>query len=144
MQMTIPALLDALEGSSKGLIFVNRREEETLLLWKTLREEAQLVAGSLIEQGVQTGERVGLVYRTEPDFFRAFFGCLYAGAVPTPLYPPVRLGRLEDYHQRTSRMLEDADAVLVLASPQIRKLLGRAIAGAQPRLGCQTLQQLNG
>lgn len=144
MQMTIPALLDALEGSSKGLIFVNRREEETHLLWSTLRDEAQLVAGALIAQGVKTGERVGLVYRTEPDFFRAFFGCLYAGAVPTPLYPPVRLGRLEDYHQRTSRMLEDADAVLVLASPQIRKLLGRAIAGAQPRLGCQTLQQLNG
>ena len=82
MQMTIPALLDALEGSSKGLIFVNRREEETPLPWSTLRNEAQLVAGALIAQGVEPGERVGLVYRTEPDFFRAFFGCCTRALCP--------------------------------------------------------------
>ena len=36
----------------------------------------------------------------------AFFGALLAGAVPVPLYPPVRLGRLEEFHARTARMLE--------------------------------------
>jgi fatty-acyl-CoA synthase len=134
--------LDALEGTEKGLIFISRREVETRLSWTQLRIEAQLVGASLMEKGVLPGERVALVYRTEPDFFRAFFGCLYAGAVPTPLYPPVRLGRLESYHTRTAGMLTDASAVLVLTSTSIRKLLGLAVAEAKPHLGCLTLEQL--
>ena len=57
------------------------------------------------------------------DFFDAFFGALCAGAVPVPLYPPVRLGRLEQYHAQTAAML---DAV------------GRP-AGALGRRGCARL-----
>jgi acyl-CoA synthetase (AMP-forming)/AMP-acid ligase II len=140
--MRIHDKLDALEGTEKGLIFVSRREVETRLSWAQLRKEARAVGAGLMEKGVQPGERVALVYRTGPDFFRAFFGCYYAGAVPTPLYPPVRLGRLESYHERTAGMLKDASAVLVLASTEIRKLLGRSIAQARPALGCTTLEQL--
>ena len=140
--MTIWETLDAIERTDRGLIFVDRRERETRLEWVQLRQEARCVAASLQRKGVLPGERVALVYRTEPDFFRAFFGCLYAGAVPTPLYPPVRLGRLESYHQRTANMLTSADAVLVLASASIRKLLGRSIREAKPRHGCITLEQL--
>lgn len=139
---TLWGALDAVTRPESGLVFIDRRERETLLPWVTLREQARSVAASLRERGVQPGERVALVFRTEPDFFRAFFGCLYAGAVPTPLYPPVRLGRLEQYHERTATMMKSADVVLVLTSPSIRKLLGRAVQGAAPRLGCITLDQL--
>ena len=125
--MTLWQALDAVTNPDHGLIFVDRRERETLLSWITLREEAREVAAGLQSRGVQPGERVALVFRTEPDFFRAFFGCIYAGAVPTPLYPPVRLGRLEQYHHRTATMMKSADVVLVLASPSIRKLLGRTV-----------------
>ena len=93
--MTLWQALDEATTPDHGLIFVDRRERETLLSWLTLREQAREVAAGLQNRGVQPGERVALVFRTEPDFFRAFFGCIYAGAVPTPLYPPVRLGRLE-------------------------------------------------
>lgn len=140
--MTLDAALDAVTSEDRGLIFVDRRERETLLPWVTLRQEAREIAAGLQARGIQAGERVALVYRTEPDFFRAFFGCLYAGAVPTPLYPPVRLGRLDQYHVRTASMMKSADVVMVLASASIRKLLGRAVQGASPRLGCITLDQL--
>ena len=112
--MSLTALLDAIENPHPALIFVDRREREQRLPWTTLATEARQVGVRLLEHGVQIGDRVGLVFRTQPDFFRAFFGCLYAGAVPTPLYPPVRLGRLDAYHQRTAQMLQDAGASLVL------------------------------
>lgn len=35
-----------------------------------------------------TGERVLLVLPFGVDFITGFFGCLYAGAVAVPLYPP--------------------------------------------------------
>ena len=140
--MNISEKLDALRDSENGLVFVNRKDQETRLSWRQLRQDALVVAGGLQARGIRPGERIALVFRTEPDFFRAFFGCLYAGAVPTPLYPPVRLGRLEAYHSRTAGMLRDVDAALVLASGQIRKLLGRAVHAASPRLGCMSLSEL--
>jgi len=85
---------------------------------------------------------VALVYPTCAGFFDAFFGVLLAGAVPVPLYPPVRLGRLDEYHERTAAMLRAVDARLVLAERRVRRLLGPAIEAAQPALGCRTLDEL--
>jgi acyl-CoA synthetase (AMP-forming)/AMP-acid ligase II len=125
-----------------GLRFVDRREQERFFDWAELVARARPVAGGLRALGVGRGERVALVYSTCPEFFDAFFGIWLAGAVPVPLYPPVRLGRLDEYHQRTARMIELAGARLVLAEPRIRRLLGQAVAAARPPLGCRTLGDL--
>jgi acyl-CoA synthetase (AMP-forming)/AMP-acid ligase II len=85
---------------------------------------------------------VALIYPTCAGFFDAFFGSLLAGAVPVPLYPPVRLGRLDEYHQRTAAMLRAADAVLALADKSVRRLLGPSIESVRPRFGCQTIDGL--
>ena len=74
---------------------------------------------------------------TSPEFYDAFFGALLAGAVPVPLYPPVRLGRMDEYHQATARMLRAVDARIVLTSAQVQRVLGRSVEAARPRLGCR-------
>jgi acyl-CoA synthetase (AMP-forming)/AMP-acid ligase II len=79
---------------------------------------------------------VALVYPTCAEFFEAFFGILAAGAVPVPLYPPVRLGRLDEYSARTAAMLRAVDAALVLADRRVARLLGEAVAAAGPVHGC--------
>ncbi len=79
---------------------------------------------------------MALVYPTCAEFFEAFFGILAAGAVPVPLYPPVRLGRLDEYTDRTAAMLRAVDARLVLAERRVRRLLGEAVAAAGPVHGC--------
>jgi len=62
--------------------------------------------------------------------------------VPVPLYPPVRLGRLDEYLHRTARMLETAGARLVLADPRVKRILGESVAAVRPRFGCRTLDEL--
>ncbi|MEM9554852.1 MAG: fatty acyl-AMP ligase [Acidobacteriota bacterium] len=133
---------DASLEAPSGLRFVDRAERERFHTWGSLRTAALRVAGSLRRLGVERGERVALVYPTGIDFFHAFFGVLAAGAVPVPLYPPVRFGRLDEYHLRTASMLRAASARLVLADGRIRSLLGETIAAARPRLGCRTLSAL--
>ena len=70
---------------------------------------------------------MALLLPTSPAFMDAFFGTLLAGAVPVPLYPPVRLGRLEEYHRSTARMLEVTGSVVVLTDLKVKLLLGAAV-----------------
>jgi len=122
--------LAAAAAHPSGVTFVGLREEETRLAWSEVHRRALRVAGSLAGRGVAPGDRVALVLRTEPAFLDAFFGVLLAGAVPVPLYPPVRLGRLDEYLTATARMLRVSGARLVVASPSVRRLLGRAVEAA--------------
>jgi acyl-CoA synthetase (AMP-forming)/AMP-acid ligase II len=130
------------KSTDTGLRILDRRERARWLPWSEVHDRARLVAGQILAGGVEPGQRVALVFPTCADFFDAFFGTLLAGAVPVPLYPPVRLGRLDEYHQRTAAMLQAVDARLVLAEKRVRRLLGPAVEVAHPTLGCRTLDDL--
>ena len=125
-----------------GLRFVDGAERESFLAWPEVARRAAAVGGGLAALGVEPGERVALVYPTGTAFFEAFFGILAAGAVPVPLYPPVRLARLAEYQERTAAMLAAAGAVAVLVDRRIGALAGAAIERARPRLGGLTLAEL--
>ncbi len=142
MIRTLPEALLAARTSAAGFRFLDRNESASWYSYGVLAERALAVGGRLRALGVRPGERVGLVYPTSVEFIDAFYGCQFAGAVPVPLYPPVRLGRLEEYHAQTARLLQASGAVLVLAEPRVRRILGEAVAAASPRLGCRTLDEL--
>jgi len=143
MSETLQSLLGrASARRTGGLRLVDGRERERLLSWSDLDARAARVAYRLAEAGVAPGERVALVYPTGEGFFDAFFGILLAGAVPVPLYPPVRLGRLDEYHRRTARMIEAAEARLVLADRRLADLVGVAVGAARPPLGLRALDAL--
>jgi fatty-acyl-CoA synthase len=125
-----------------GLRFVDRAEQATWVGWSEVRERALAAAGGLRVLGVGKGDRVALVFPTGIDFFAGFFGALLAGAVPVPLYPPVRLGRLQEYVSRTTRMLVACGARVVLADARVKRFLGEAVAAARPQLGCKALADL--
>jgi len=131
---TIAAALAAAARHPSGVTFVGRREEETSLPWAAVHRRALRVAGALAARGVKPGDRVAVVLRTEPAFLDAFFGTLLAGAVPVPLYPPVRLGRMEEYLAATARMMRVSEARIAVASPAVRRILGEAVRAARPAL----------
>ena len=81
---------------------------KTTLSYGRLWRDAAAVAGALRDLGVGQGDTVALMLPTGVDFLVAFQGILIAGAMPVPIYPPVRLDRLEEYAQRQSAILEDA------------------------------------
>ena len=125
-----------------GLRFVDRQERAVWHGWAEVRERAIAVASGLAALGIAPGDRVALVFPTGIEFFDAFFGALLAGAVPVPLYPPVRLGRMGEYMARTARMIEVSGARLVLADSRVKRILGEAIEVARPPLGCRTVSEL--
>ncbi|MCW2653201.1 MAG: acyl-CoA synthetase (AMP-forming)/AMP-acid ligase [Mycobacterium sp.] len=141
---TLNDMLAAAAQNDVSLFFVNRKEEDQEVPMARVREHALSIAADLMGRGVRKGDRVALVLPTSPQFVECFFGVLCAGAVPVPLYPPFRLGRLDEYHRKTAAMLQAAGAVLVVTDERIRRFLGAAVSISAPRLGCVTASSLGG
>jgi acyl-CoA synthetase (AMP-forming)/AMP-acid ligase II len=125
-------------------VFVDRHEHETFISWRDVYARAAAVAGGLRARGVSPGDTIAVVAPTGPAFFDAFFGASLAGAVPVPLYPPTRLGRLDEYHARTAAMLTVARVRLVVAEPRTSRALEDTVRRAQPELGCLDVDEITG
>ncbi len=141
-----PTLAHALARASSaasGVTFVDLAERETWLSWSEVRGRAERAAAAYAALGIRHGDRVAIVLRTEPAFLDAFFGAWLAGAVPVPLYPPVRLGRMDEYGAATGRMLAVSGARLVVSGGGTRRLLGPAVELASPPLGCRDVSELS-
>jgi fatty-acyl-CoA synthase len=140
METLNEALKRAADFPDCGLRILDRRLRETWLGWPEVYRRASRVAGGLRAEGVDREQTVGLFYPTGEEFFAAFFGILLAGAVPVPLYPPVRLGRLAEYQRRTARMLRATGIELALTDRTLRRILGEPLH----RAGCRgkTLREL--
>lgn len=140
---TLPAALERAAAHPEVVVrFLDAAQREEVLTWAEIRERASAAAGGLGQLGVRRAERVALVHPTSPEFVISLFAVLLAGGVPVPLYPPVRLGRLDEYHRRTAAMLEAAGARLVLADARVRRILGETLERARPPLGCLRLADL--
>lgn len=129
--------------AAHGLTFVDAAEREVDVPWSEVHRRGRRTAAGLARLGVREGDRVALLLPTSPGFMDGFFGALLVGAVPVPLYPPVRLGRLEEYHRATARMLQVTGAAVVLTDSRVRLLLGPSVERARPRLGCHTVEDVS-
>jgi 1-acyl-sn-glycerol-3-phosphate acyltransferase len=89
-----------------------------VMTYGALAEGARAVATGLIARDVAPGDRVALMLPTGQDFFHAFFGILYAGAVPVPIYPPMRPSQFEDHLRRQARILANAGACVLVTVPE--------------------------
>ncbi len=88
------------------------------LTYGELAKAARSVAAGLIEADVAPGDRIALMLPTGTEFFIAFFGILYAGAVPVPIYPPMQLSKIEEYMRRQAGILRNAGARILVTVPE--------------------------
>ena len=73
---------------------VDGEDEEVRLTYRELDGQARAI-GAWLESPDLAGERALLLYPAGLEFIAAFFGCLYAGVVAVPVYPPRRNRSLE-------------------------------------------------
>lgn len=142
MEPTLNLALERAARSRRGVTFIDRSESEYFVSYEEIYERARQAAFGLTRLGVRGTDRVGIVLPTSIEFFDAFYGALLAGAVPVPLYPPVRLGRLDEYHARTARMLRACGARLLLTNRRAGSLLGRTVRKASLALGARWMSTL--
>ncbi|HWS88113.1 MAG TPA: amino acid adenylation domain-containing protein, partial [Pyrinomonadaceae bacterium] len=98
---------------------------EEHLSYAELDRRARSVAALLMSRGA-AGERVLLLLPPGLDYIAAFWGCLYAGAVAVPAYPP----RMNRNLLRLQAVVSDARAAFALTSDTILARLRPLLAGA--------------
>ncbi len=102
------------QPNQKAYIFLQDGETETgSLSYGELDQKARAIAAHI--QTYQ-GERALLLYPSGLEFITAFFGCLYAGVIAVPVYPPKR-------NQKLSRLLSivnNSQAKIALTTTSIR------------------------
>jgi len=93
---------------------LNGEEEEISLTYEELDAQARAIAALLQSKGF-TGERALLLYPPGLDFITAFFGCLYAGVIAVPAYPP----RPNRSMNRIQGIVVDAQSKVALTTTSI-------------------------
>jgi acyl-CoA synthetase (AMP-forming)/AMP-acid ligase II/acyl carrier protein len=92
--------------------------EQGHLTYDELDRRARAIGACLQEEGT-VGERVLLMYPTGLDFIAAFFGCLYAGMIAVPIYPP----RVKENMSRIQGIVEDAQITKGLTNTPLISML---------------------
>lgn len=87
---------------------------EEPITYAGLRQAAGRVAAALRRRGLRPHGKVAIMLPTSRGYFAAFMGALLAGGVPVPLYPPFRLDRIAEYIQREAKILENAEAEILV------------------------------
>jgi acyl-CoA synthetase (AMP-forming)/AMP-acid ligase II/acyl carrier protein len=89
--------------------------EQDRLTYAALDARARAIAAAL-SRSVRPGDRALLLYPPGLDFVAAFFGCLYAGAIAVPAYPP-----------RSPRMMPRLQSILADARPAVALAAGASL-----------------
>jgi acyl-CoA synthetase (AMP-forming)/AMP-acid ligase II/1-acyl-sn-glycerol-3-phosphate acyltransferase/acyl carrier protein len=112
--------------AATGYVFLlDGEEKEARLALGDLDRAARAIGARLQEMGM-AGSLVVILEPPGLDFITALFGCLYAGAIAVPLFPPdsERTGR------RLRAVLADARPAAVLAPSALLVALGKEPAAA--------------
>ena len=108
-------------------------EQEETLSYAALQAGARKVAAGLRAHDVQPGQTVAIMLPTSREYFFCFYGILLAGAIPVPIYPPLRASQIEEHLRRHARILANARATLLITVPEARPV-ARLLRAQTPEL----------
>lgn len=114
------SLLDWLDapGADRGIRFADR-DEWHFWSYHRLAVLCHRMAAGLAARGVRRDDVVVIVQRSGPHFVAAFFGALLAGAVPSPVAPPVAFQTPQRHREHLAGLLAAARPAAVVAGAEL-------------------------
>lgn len=132
MRTLIDVLRQHAETTPERVLYTFLRDDNQreTLTFAELDDRARTLAGAFL-QDAAPGDRALMTYPPGLEFIEAFLGCLYAGIVAVPAYPPKKNRNAE----RVLAIAHDCEPRLILCTAETRSnVLGEfaeAIKGAE-------------
>lgn len=127
---TLGDALDYAAQGQKGFNFHDARADLVRAYpFSELAADARRHAAHFIAEGVQPGDRIALIAETGAGFAAAFFGAIYAGALPVPLPLPTSFGGREAYVDQIRVQLSSCDPLMLLSPPGLHDIVKDAATG---------------
>ena len=148
MGETLNAARDAaMSITHRGYTFLDNDLTPTCRSFAEVCKEAKRMGACFQALGLAKGDRLALVLSAPEDFVLSFLGTVSAGAMPVPLYPPLVLGRLDNYIDKAVGILRGSGAKAVLTTkeliPVLYPVLSR-VTTLKNLLDIETLRQATG
>ncbi len=141
-----PNLIAALQAhtgnTGRGFTFLTRDGQEEFYSFDRLRTEAARRAAHLRAAGLKQGDRLALVMPDGEDFIPTFFGAVWAGIVPVPLYPPLALGKLDSYMDALAAICNSAEPSFLATNAKLETVLWSGAARVPSLKGVLVAEQL--
>ncbi len=123
--VTLLELRAELQAHKTAYTFLLDGEQQSVsITYSELDKQARTLAATLQALGLQ-GERAVLLYPQGLEYIAAFFGCLYAGVIAVPAYPPKNRRHLP----RLQAIIQDSQAAIILST--------QAVANSADALGSE-------
>lgn len=90
--------------------------------YEKLHNDAQKIAASLQQYGLEKGEPVAIMLPTGAEYFFTFFGIMLAGGIPVPIYPPSRASQIEEHMRRHVSILQNCHAKILITVPEGKRV----------------------
>ena len=125
---SVETLVDVLEYHARThperphLRLLSGDDQEDQLSYSDLHNAALRISYGLGLRDVVEGDRVAIMLATHLSFFEAFFGVLYAGGVPVPMYPPFNRSQVEEHLRRQAGILKNADIEVLIISEDMQRV----------------------
>jgi len=117
------------QADNIAFTFLSKGEtQEVRLTYQELDKKARAI-GAVLQSMKATGERALLLYQPGLEFIAAFFGCLYAGVVAVPVYPP----RRNHHSNRLQAIVSDAQATIALTTTSVLSNIEKSLQ-SEPEL----------
>lgn len=114
------------------------------LSFRQLKAGAMQIAAGLQALDLKPQEPVVLMLTTCEDYFYCFFGILYAGGVPCPVYPPGRISQIEAHLNRHVSIIKNAQAGIMVTQAEALPFAGLLKTRVGSLRHLVTAQQLRG
>jgi len=116
------------QPNDRIFVFLKDGETESAeLTYFQLDRQARVIAAHLQSLNL-AGERALLLYPSGLEFIGAFLGCLYAGVIAVPAYPP----RPNRSFQRIQSIVQDAQAIAILTTSTLYPSLASKLSPLLP------------
>jgi len=94
--------------------FREGENDESTITYGELATGALRLGAEFRRRGIGPGDTVGLMLPTGKEFLTGFFGTLFAGGIPVPLYPPLRTDRAGAFADRQRAIFANAGLALLI------------------------------